>query len=182
MPAKRKGTFTLSTDSSIDMLSIEAEGDLEGYRSVYFTDQSPSFDICVTNVSNKTDDFEGSIEGSVRARIEFDEADEDFGPDSAAIHIDLEPGESTTGVLEPDIMTYQGHAAIRIDQGRIRESDGDSDYRIRASSNKRSRIYTFMIYDRDYYRVNYLLPRYSQYLAALLSVLIVAVGIIQITA
>lgn len=37
-----------------------------------------------------------------------------------------------------------------------------------------------MIYDRDYYKVNHLLPRYSQYIAAVLSVLIVAVGVIQI--
>lgn len=175
MPASRETTFHYSADADKDMLSIKAEGDLERRRSVYFTDQSPTFTIHVTNVSD------GTISGRVLARVEFDESDDDYGPEVAKIGVELDPGESASGVLEPDIMSYQGHAAIRIDQGTVRDSDEDTDYRItKRSGNRRDRIYTFMVYDRDYYRVNSLWPRYSQYLAAFLSVLIVLVGIIQI--
>lgn len=175
MPASREATFRKRSDASEDMLSVSVSGDLERFRSVYFTDQNPEFKVHATNISD------GSIGGRIIARIEFDESDDDYQPEYANINLDLEPGESTTGSLKPDIMSYQGHAAVRIDRATVRDSDGDHDYEMRKrSGNRRIRVYTFMVYDRDYYRVNYLLPRYAQYLAALLSVLIVAVGVLQI--
>lgn len=63
MPAKREARFHHRADAEVDMLSVEAEGDLECRRSVYFTDQSPEFVIQVTNISNQTDDLEGRITG-----------------------------------------------------------------------------------------------------------------------
>ncbi len=177
MPASREVTFRKRSDSSDDMLSMSVSGDLERNRSVYFTDQDPEFEIQVTNISD------ASIGGRIIARVEFDESDDDYGEEHASITLGLDPGESTTGTLNPDIMSYQGHAAVRIDTAVVHESDGDYDYEVRKKSgNRRVRAYTFMVYDRDYYRVNYLLPRYAQYLAAFLSVLIVGVGVIQITA
>jgi len=176
MPASREVTFRNSTDASDDMLLMSVSGDLERCRSVYFTDQNPEFEIQATNISD------GSIGGRIIARVEFDESAENYGEEYASISLGLEPGESTTGTLSPDIMSYQGHAAVRIDTAVVRESDGDYDYETnKRTGNRRKRAYTFMVYDRDYYRVNYLLPRYSQYLAAFLSVLIVGVGVIQIT-
>jgi len=177
MPASREVTFRKRSDATKDMVSISVSGDLERNRSVYFTDQDPEFDIQVTNISG------ASIGGRIIARVEFDESNDDYGGEHASIEVGLNPGETTTGILNPDIMSYQGHAAVRIDTAGVRESDGDYDYEVsKKSGNRRVRAYTFMVYDRDYYRVNYLLPRYAQYLAAFLSVLIVGVGIIQITA
>lgn len=176
MPASREARPRKSSDASVDMLSVRAEGDLEKSRTVYFTDQNPEFKITATNISDH------SIGGQILARVEFDESKENYGDETAHIRLGLEPGESTTETLSPDIMSYQGHAAVRIDKATVRESDEEYEYETRKrSGNRRWRIYTFMIYDRDYYRVNYLQPRYSQYAAAILSVLIVAVGIIQIT-
>jgi hypothetical protein len=175
MPASREATFRLSSDADEKMLSMRVEGDLEWRRSVYFTDQDPKFKIHATNISD------GSIGGRIIARVEFDESADNYGPEHSSIDVDLNPGESTSGTLKPDIMSYQGHAAVRIDDALVRESGDAHDYEIsRRSGNRRIRAYTFMIYDRDYYKVNYLLPRYSPYIAAVLSVLIVAVGIIQI--
>lgn len=176
MPASREATLRKSSDASVDMLSVRAEGDLENRRTVYFTDQNPEFKISATNISDS------SLSGSVIARVEFDESEEVFGEEFTRVWLDLEPGESTTEVLSPEIMSYQGHAAVRIDKATFTESNGKYDYETKKSAGKsRWRIYTFMVYDRDYYRVNYLQPRYAQYSAAILSVLIVAVGIIQIT-
>jgi len=176
MPASREATFRNNTDASDDMLSMSVSGDLERCRSVYFTDQDPEFEIKVTNISD------GSIGGRIIGRVEFDESDENYGEEHASISLGLDPRESTTGTLNPDIMSYQGHAAVRIDTAVVRKSDGDYDYEVKKKSgNRRVRAYTFMVYDRDYYRENYLLPRYAQYLAAFLSVLIVGVGAIQIT-
>lgn len=176
MPASREVTFRKSSDASEDMLSMSVSGDLERRRSVYFTDQDPEFEIEATNISDS------SIGGRIIARVEFDESDDNYGEEHSSINLGLEPGESTTGTLNPDIMSYQGHAAVRIDTAVVRESDDEYDYEMRKrSEDKRVRAYTFMVYDRDYYRVNYQLPRYAQYLAAFLSVLIVGVGIIQIT-
>lgn len=141
MPASRESTFRHSADADEDMLSIKAEGDLERFRSVYFTDQSPSFTIYVTNISDVT------IEGNVWARVEYDESGEDYGQEKCRIDVDLSPGETVSSVLKPDIMSYQGHAAVRIDQATIRERNG-GEYEIRQrSGNRRDRIYTFMVYD-----------------------------------
>ncbi|QKY17734.1 hypothetical protein [Halorubrum sp. CBA1229] len=176
MPASRDAKFRKTSDSSVDMLSVSAEGDLENCRTVYFTDQNPEFEITATNISDS------SIGGRILARVEFDESEEDYGDEVAVVELGLEPGQSTTETLQPEIMSYQGHAAVRVDQATIYGSDDDYDYEVRKrSGNRRWRIYTFMVYDRDYYRVNYLQPRYAQYAAAILSVLIVLVGIIQIT-
>lgn len=176
MPASREARLRKSSDASVDMLSVRAEGDLERSRSVYFTDQNPEFKIIITNISDS------SIGGQILARVEYDESEGNHGGETARVRLGLEPGENTTEILSPDIMSYQGHAAVRIDKATVRESDKDYQYETRRQSgNRRWRIYKFMIYDRDYYRVNYLQPRYAQYVAAILSVLIVAVGIIQIT-
>lgn len=175
MPANRKVRFRKRSDASEDMLLVEVSGDLERRRSVYFTDQDPEFVIHATNISDS------SIGGRIIARVEFDESEDAYDQQHASIDLGLDPGESTMGTLDPDIMSYQGHAAVRIDSATARESDGEYDYEMRKrSGNRRVRAYTFMVYDRDYYKVNYLFPRYSQYLAAFLSVLIVSVGIIQI--
>lgn len=176
MPASREARFRKRSDADADMLSVNVSGDLEKCRSVYFTDQNPEFTIDVENISGY------SIGGRILARVEFDESDENYGDEITKIDLGLAPGERATGKLSPDMMSYQGHAAVRIDSVRVRESDGEYDFETsKRSGNHRVRCYTFMVYDRDYYRVNHLIPRYSQYFAAVLSLLIVATGVIQIT-
>ena len=41
-------------------------------------------------------------------------------------------------------------------------------------------MHTFSVFDRDFYRVNYLFPRWAQYIAAFLTVGIITVSVLQL--
>jgi len=103
MPAEQTVPITKRSNASVDMLTVDVEGDLRPWQSVYLTDQNPEFKIRVTNISDEV------VKGPVRARIQFDESDREYEPTAETINCDLDPGESAIGVLKPDIMSYQGH-------------------------------------------------------------------------
>lgn len=173
MPAKR--AYVADNNSGDDVLKISVQsGDLEKHRSVYFTDQSPTFTLQIKNIGDKR------IEGSTYARLTFDESPDEYEQYTHQhFEAELDPGESTTAEYSTDMLTYQGNTALTVDRVSVTESDGVYEFS-RYSGPRLERIYTFMVYDRDYYKVNYWRPRYAQYLASLLAVLIVFVGGIQI--
>jgi len=171
MPAKQ--AYIATSHSGDEILKITAEGDLEKRRSVYFTDQSPIFTLNAENISDK------SIEGRTRVRIVFDESSSSYERELEVIDCNLDPGENTNVEFELEMLAYQGNAAIGVERLSATESDGVYDTHTYAT-DRIERIYTFMVYDRDYYKVGYLRPRYAQYIASGLAVLIVLVGILQI--
>lgn len=157
------------------LLQIEVvEDGLANRQSVYFMDESPTFLLRVKNIGDIP------TEGSTWARMNFDDSERDY-EDGTHLNLDcaLDPGESTDFTYNLDMLSYQGTAAIRIDTVRVRERDNTAELSTLSGSRSR-RIYTCMVYDRDYYRVNYLWPRRAQYIAAVLSVLIVLTGILQV--
>lgn len=158
-----------------DEFSIQIKGDLEskkhlpGSKSVYFTDQSPCFTIVAKNTADKT------VTGKIAVRISFDQSNDDYEmSESQGYNIEIEPGDKETFRYELDMLSYQGSAAISVDEFRLRNRDEELEI---SKSSKAYRIYSFVVYDRDYYKVNYQRPRQSQYLSALLAVLIIAVGV-----
>ncbi|WP_247005064.1 hypothetical protein [Halosolutus gelatinilyticus] len=171
MPANAPYTVTKGDD----VLEIELiSEDLESRRNVYFTDQSPVFEIRAENISNRP------VEGSTTLRFSFEESENKIENGVATkIELDLEPGESKTVTHQIRMLPYQGTAAVTVRRCRVR--DQEDRIELQRISNRYKRIYTFMVYDRDYYKVNYLWPRRAQYIAAFLSVLIVLVGILQLT-
>lgn len=171
MPAQR--VYTCQNGDNEDVLKFEIEGDLEDGNTVYFTDQSPSFTVTATNTSDKP------IDGHTWVRISFDESSESYGHENQQLDCTLDSGESNTVQFELDMLSYQGNAAITIDRIGVNERDDEYNLYTHGASSRR-RIYTFMIYDRDYYKVNYLYPRYAQYIAAILSVGIIGVGVLQL--
>lgn len=172
MPAKQ--TYIATDNNNEDFLRVEAEGDLGEREAVYFTNQSPTFTVTATNIGDKP------IDGSTRIRISFDESSKVYERDSKSLDCLLEPGESNTTEFELDMLSYQGNAAITVD--RVGATTSDDEYNMYTyTSDSHNRVYTFMVYDRDYYKVNYLNPRRAQYLAAVLSVGIIAVGVLQVT-
>jgi len=173
MPASRS-----YTTNEIEV-EVGVEGDLEDSNSpfsdsknVYFTDQSPEFEYRLTNHS----DYE--VDTSLYLTLSYQEsADENEVDQSENIDVELSPGEVTTGKFAIDMLSYQGTAAVSVRGTRIYESRGEVR---RQDFDRFIRLYTFMVYDRDYYRVNYLRPRYAQYGAAILSFLIVSLAALQI--
>jgi len=133
MPAEQTVPITKRSNASVDMLTVDVEGDLRPWQSVYLTDQNPEFKIRVTNISDEV------VKGPVRARIQFDESDREYEPTAETINCDLDPGESAIGVLKPDIMSYQGHGAVRIDRARVGSIRGESHHEISSKSRSGNR-------------------------------------------
>lgn len=175
MPAKTPYRIGVTQDNE-DVLEIRlTKEDLEPNRSVYFMDQSPEFEVVVENIGEKR------IEGATYLRFSFTESNSE--PESGThkrLEIELEAGEKESFSHRIDMLPYQGTAALAIDRPRIRDCDDRFEIS-RMSSSNLERLYTFMVYDRDYYKMNYLWPRRAQYIAAFLSVLIVLIGVLQLT-
>lgn len=164
-----------------DNLKIWVEGDLEprfmgrllGNKNVYFTDQSPTFTVVVENTGDQR-----IINGETFVRLSFTESPNSSEREtSEQIRFDLDPGETTRFKHKTEMLPYQGTAAITVDT--IQLSQNDDYIKVLRSRNTPYRLYTFMVYDRDYYKVNYLWPRRTQYVAAVLSILIILVGALQ---
>ncbi|MGQ3723443.1 hypothetical protein [Natrialba aegyptia] len=171
MPAN--ATYTVSKGDDILEIELISE-DLEPRRNVYFTDQSPKFEIHAKNIGDKP------IEGRTTLRFSFEESDNKIENGVVTVlELDIDPGESKTVTHQIRMLPYQGTAAVTVRKCRAR--DKEDHIELRKMSNHYERIYTFMVYDRNYYKVNYLWPRRAQYLAAFLSVLIVLVGVLQLT-
>jgi len=170
VPAQKP--YTITSNSGEEILRVEFEsGDLEPRRSVYFMDQSPTFSVTVTNIGD-TD-----TEGRTNLRLIFDESSRDYERDSERIDCDLSPGEENTVEFEVDMLSYQGNAALGVDRGSATESDEAWSLHT-YSGGRMERIYTFMVYDREYYKLNYLRPRYAQYASAVLTVGIILVSVL----
>jgi len=154
-------------------LEISVEGDLEDGRTVYFTDQSPTFGIKIEN------NGQNKIYGKIPVSVVF----EDAGTQSAGvITVDLDPYETTVQPFEVEFLPYQENARIVVDRiVGLPQQAGEAGMMIN-TSDKTEDLYTFSVWDRDFYKVNYLWPRYAQYASAGLAVLIILVSVIQILA
>jgi hypothetical protein len=163
MPGQRE--YIASDDyNDTEVLKFSVEGDLERWRSVYFTDQSPKFTLTVENLTEK------KVDGTNWARLVFDESDDDY--DSAEqMNCTLKPHGSTSIHFRQDMLSYQGNAAIGIHPMTATVKNGK--YSTSRDHERIERLYTFMVYDREYYKVNYFRPRRAQWFAALLTVGIV---------
>ncbi|OYR59679.1 hypothetical protein DJ71_25025 [Halorubrum sp. E3] len=173
-----------SRDYEIDdeyPVTVSVSGDLEKSwalhrktKNIYFMDQSPEFEILI---SNPTDEY---FEATFTFRISYSEAaSEEETVQIKRVSFELDPGERHTETFSPEYLLHQGTAGIDVREMRISKIKGGPTIE-KKTSQKYHRIYSFMVYDRDYYRVNYVMPRVAQYLAVLLSILIVATAIIQI--
>lgn len=170
-----------------DAFSVWVEGDLESRKylreskSVYFTDQSPDFTVYAENTGDRP------VEGIFGIYITYGESNNPYeGSDSKYIEIDLDPGEESEEIYHLDMLSYQGSATLSVDTFTLRDWEGEAKRKIDRMGD-RYRIYSFVVYDRDYYKVNYLTPRYTQYASVVLALasvilasLIVALGVLQL--
>ncbi|WP_066418935.1 hypothetical protein [Halorubrum aethiopicum] len=163
MPAQRSYVVVEALNGT-DVLRFSVEGDLESGRSVYFTDQSPVFTVTVENLTEKR------VELDNWARLIFDESDSAH-ESGEQISCTLGPKETDSFDFELDMLSHQGNAAIGVHT--MSASEDDDQYSTRKNNNRMKRLYTFMVYDREYYKLNYLRPRRAQYAAAILTVGIV---------
>ncbi|WP_147464963.1 hypothetical protein [Halococcus sp. IIIV-5B] len=171
MPAKR----TYHPRQFEDNLAVSVNGDLERRKNVYFTDQSPTFEIVIENTG------EVSVEVDTFIRLSFEESrNKSEWTDTVDVNTTVDPGDTETYQMNPEMLPYQGSGAVSLESLSLYQSDSGRIGCRRSSSKRPFRLYTFMVYDRDYYRVEYLRPRLSQYASMVLSILIVALAVIQL--
>lgn len=169
-------TYIYNSDKNDTSLQVDVEGNLETNsfgreKPVYFTDQEPSFDVIIKNIGDIR------VEGYIHLFVKYNQGDH---RDMKSFETDLDPGEETTVTFNLDLLAYQGTAILgvyMIDRDHQRSSD---DVHKIGRSNKEYPLYTCMVYDRDYYRVNYQTPRFAQYASVVLSVLIVFSAFLQL--
>jgi hypothetical protein len=172
MPAKKQ--MLVADKLKIDII-------VENEASVYFTDDEVRFDL---EIQNQTDDrvigelnwFLGRGNGTID---HTNNRHRSFGIDVPAGGTTRQEGLST------GLLTHQSNALIGVSQpNRIDSSRNGvtelSEPQTAAGDMYYQEGYSFTVWDREFYRLNYIYPRRAQYASVTLAVLIVLVGIIQI--
>jgi len=182
-----------------EAVRICVSGDLENHRTVYFTDQSPEFRIFV---KNKTDNI---LLTTVPIVLRHSSAGISKR-DKTQHRLEIGPCEEKVVTYQPTMLGFQGPAVLGLYGPNplyydpVAAEDASEDVIDSMESigfeieNKENTVllpkssglatidplYTFMVYDRDFYKVNFIRTRWSQILSAMLAVLIILVGIIQV--
>lgn len=158
-----------------DLVEVSVQDDLELGKSVYFTDQHPSFQLEVVNLSDET------VWGKLVVGLVF-ESPEIHGSPSETYEMKIESNGSQEVTFEPGLLAHQGTAVLSVSKGsnfhqKPPEERATSGY---TPPQLGDPIHTFTVWDRDFYKINYVRPRWGQYLAAILAVLIILVGVAQL--
>ena len=143
---------------------------------MYFTDQFPVFDIHVQNLTDQP------LQLDFRFTFSYQRKPHDRHEYERHL-LEIDPGKTECIAFEPDMLPYQGPAVIGLlspGYGEVRENDDSIEIRPWSGANELTPLYTFMVYDRDFYKVNYFRTRRAQYMSAALAVLIIAVGVLQL--
>ena len=182
MPGSQPYTHIDSQDTPVFTISVD--DDLEPRRSVYFTDQSPVFDVSITN----------HTERELKIPVRIDLRVEDHNPSQSqetsfeqGYGLFLSADETVVRQYEPGLIPLQGSAVLGVRGPGYRDPELSEDEECwvveqNAGISSLSPLHTFMVYDRDFYAVNYLWTRRAQYVSAGLAVLIVLVGVLQLLA
>jgi hypothetical protein len=158
--------YTTYEDEKI--LRISAGVDDEP-QEVFFTNESPTFELRVENLSDKPVTYHCTWGVSIgNERL--------FITDSSELNI--APEETIKRSINPSLLAVQdsGHVFVRFP-----DTVNDYEYyEITSSIDETSAVYTFSVWDENFYKTNYTWPRRAQYASAILSVLIVLVGVTQL--
>jgi len=179
MPGKTEYTFAglvHGREGKVPVYNIELVSPSVNKRTVFFTDESPEFRIKVENLADK------KIKGPLTFFLGYGTGTFEH-IDRETFEVEIEPDSHEYVTLDGNLLTYQGNGVICHEPPTNFNSDpNDGDY-FDIYSNKSGEyepLFTFTIWDRHFYRMNYQWPRRAQFASAILAVLIVLVGIIQI--
>lgn len=172
------GHHTILFPDDSEALRIEVEPEEDG-RDIYFTDQRPRFTYVIENVSEKP--VRGQISwfiGRGTGKIEHVQDGRE--------NVDIDPGETHEIEVQSQLLSFQCSGVVGVRSSTSNESDDEIELNRPAglSENVRSQnlipLYSFTIWDEEFYSANYRWPRRAQYVSAVLAVLIVLVGTMQL--
>lgn len=209
MPGTRKYTAGLE-DRAEFRVKGDLESRIFGKKKVYFTDQSPDFRIEVKNLTEnplvaefslyisyqdsemlETKDFQIAIPGKKTEERDFEV---ELLPYQGNVVIGLLGEFPNSGLMTSpdqfvvlnDQKTVEYIMELRDEVGFVEhlvrkgsESDPSADDDEKPSDTEIP-LYTFQVFDREFYSVNHFRPRIAQYVSAVLAVLIIAVGVLQL--
>ncbi|UHQ98025.1 hypothetical protein HYG81_20610 (plasmid) [Natrinema zhouii] len=137
-----------------DYLTVNAKP-IRPPDSVFFTDQSPEFEVEIAN-SSEYHFTEGS-------QITWATAIGDGRPrpvHSGTIDIDLEPNESKTYIVEDDLLSFEGHGVFGIAFGGHSGQDTSNPRKLHSRPAKDyDPLYTFTVWDRSHYETVHEQPK-----------------------
>lgn len=132
-------------------LTVWITGDLEKQRIVYFIEQFPVFTIHVENMT------EQQLKLELRIAFSYQRTPGDHH-DYERCQTEIELSKTERIAFEPDMLPYQGPAMIGFwdaGYGEVQEQDeGGLKIKLQGGSIQLTPLYTFMVYDRDFYEVN----------------------------
>lgn len=182
MPATQPYIYE-SNDTKYYRLMVEDDLEDAGIlrnrkKSVYFTDQEVEFGIIIKNLTN-----DKTLHVQTRVGVFFQHDLSVFS--QTLVDVILEPGDSKTEMFEVGLLPFQETGIVGVSEAMPSNPNetGEDELTIESLSGTRGlkdTLHTFAVYDRDYYKVNSLYPRWAQYIAALLAVGIIFVGVFQI--
>lgn len=180
MPALQPYVYE-ANDTEYFRVTVEddlEEKRLKGKKSVYFTDQKVEFEVTTENLASNT-----TLKININIGVFF-QHDQDVLK-QFVIDETLDPDDSATQTFDVGLLPYQetGHVgvskAIRSTPKEVGENKMEIT-RLGGSTKLWETVHTFSVFDRDFYKVNYLFPRWAQYIAAFLAVGIITVGVLQL--
>lgn len=150
---------------------LKVELEPKGDPDKYFTDEKPSFTFLAENITDK------KVYAELILRLQLNKRTQEF-----VFHEEIESGETLTEEITTELLTFQDSGYIGLvscsdfeekeDKIEIRKNDA-----VKPASHP---LYTFTVWDREFYKSDYVRPRRAQYISALLSLCIVAVGVMQL--
>lgn len=210
MPGSREHTAGLEERAELRIIGDLESRPICGKKKVYFTDQSPSFVIEVKNLTERTLVAEFCLyisyqDGEIFEKENYQIAVQPEGTENRDFEVDLPPyhGNVVIGLLgefaNNGLVTSTDQFVVFNDKKtaehimEIREEVAMVEHLVRKGgesdpsadddeepSDKKIPLYTFQVFDREFYSVNYVRPRIAQYVSALLAVGIITVGILQL--
>lgn len=167
----------MPASKSVDVfkgLHVEVEP-INGEPDVYFTDESPSFELTVRNPTEYNFAKGSSIRwviaiGSGMPSPIYNEV----------VDIEVPPGEERKYKIGGKLLAFEGHGVVGVSAGGA-TGLGDPDYELR---ERRARnydpVYTFSVWDRSQYETLHERPKKLQKASLILSAAIVFFAIVQI--
>jgi hypothetical protein len=174
MPGKTTYCFRgPSDDGTISVYSLEVIRPKVSDNTVFFTDESPEFKIKVENLTDR------SIQGPLTIFIGYGTGTFEH-TDRERIQVDLDAGETEVFAFGGYLLSYQGNGIIAHHPPTNFRGDDEEVEIYSKEADKYEPLYSFTIWDRHFYKINYTWPRRAQFASAILAVLIILVGIVQI--
>ncbi len=141
---------------------------------VYYTDQSPGFNIRITNNDGK---WELGPESEFRWNIEIDGREvfsetKKFGP--------LDHGESTSITVGDRVLAYEGHGVFGIGAGGATGRKNDDRWDLR-SKKRGTPAYSFSVWDKSHYVASIDRPKLFQKTLIATTLVLIIFAAVQIS-